>query len=242
MPGWKRIVTILLVVLGPGGIIYFLAKNLENKFVELPYLGGYTYRYDSQNAVVDSVRFSLPDFELTRFDGTVINRDSIRDKFLVITTLQPMCPQLDECGMSLYLFDQIFFKKLIKNKDNYHNVVVLSVMTDKSGREVQAGPSQKLREEMAAYDTDHWWMTYGDPTPLFSFPYYGDRFMNHASDGRSGEIGPYAFVNSLVLVDREGHIRGVSGAKKDSDIRNLFDLLKILKKEEFDQNWEATHS
>ena len=49
------------------------------------------------------------------------------------------------------------------------------------------------------------------------------------------EIGQKAFVNSLLLVDQNKHIRGFTGAKRDSDIRNFFDLLKILKKVEFDE-------
>lgn len=44
-----------------------------------------------------------------------------------------------------------------------------------------------------------------------------------------------------MLIDQDGHIRGVTGAKKDSDIRNFFDLLKLLKKEDFDERWEAEH-
>ena len=47
-----------------------------------------------------------------------------------------------------------------------------------------------------------------------------------------GEIGDYAFPNSLVLIDKEGHIRGVTGAKRDSDLRNFLDLIRLLKREE----------
>jgi hypothetical protein len=37
-----------------------------------------------------------------------------------------------------------------------------------------------------------------------------------------------------VLIDDKGFIRGVTGAKTDTHIRNFFDMLKLLKKEEFD--------
>jgi hypothetical protein len=92
-----------------------------------------------------------------------------------------------------------------------------------------------LKDEVAAYDPSIWWMTYGDPTPLFSFDYYGKNFMQHKAEIQAGEIGDYAFTNSLVILDQEGHVRGVSGAKRDSDIRNFFDMLKLLKKEDFDK-------
>ena len=99
----------------------------------------------------------------------------------------------------------------------------------------------KRIEEMSAYDNSLWWPVYGDPTPLFNWEYYNKPFNEHLASSESGEVGKYAFANSLVLIDKKGCIRGVSGAKKDSDIRNFFDLLKILKKEEFDQNWEENH-
>ncbi|MBD3636907.1 MAG: hypothetical protein HUJ25_06140 [Crocinitomicaceae bacterium] len=241
MPGWKRVLTILVIVLGPGLVIWYLATHLKNKFVELPYLGEWHYTYDADSTKIDSTAFVLPDFSLTRFDGAPITRDSIKDKFIVLSTLQPGCPEMEECGMSFYHFNEIFFEKLLKNRDNYSNVRVLSVLTDKNGNPIAEGPSKKLVEEMAAYDTQFWWMTYGDPTPLFSWEYYGKNFMKHKSTPEVGEIGTRAFTNSLVLIDRDGHIRGVTGAKRDSDIRNFFDLLKILKKEEFDENWAKEH-
>lgn len=241
MPGWKRVLTVLVIVLGPGAVIYFLATHLKNKFVELPYLGEWTYEYGADSSIVDSTAFVLPDFSLTKFDGTPITRDSIEDKFIVLTTIQPMCPELDECGMSMYLFNEIFFEKLRKNQSNYGNVKVLSIYTDENGQPIPEGPSEKIREEMAEYDDNIWWCASGDPTPLFSWEYYGKNFMEHEADEKSGEIGEFAFTNALVLIDREGHVRGVTGAKRDSDIRNFFDLLKILKKAEFDENWEKEH-
>lgn len=235
MPGLKRVLTILVIVLGPGIVIYILATNLKNKFVELPYLGEWTYTYDDNGKAIDSTAFVLPDFTLTKFDGTEINRDSIRDKFIVLSTIQPMCPQLDSCGLSLYLFEEIFFSKLVKNQSNYSDVKVLSVLTTVQGDSISVGPSDKLKEEVKGYDPDIWWMTYGDPAPLFSWEYYGKNFMDQPASEDAGEIGERAFVNSLVLIDKEGHVRGVSGGKRDSDIRNFFDLLKVLKKEDFDR-------
>ncbi|MCB9224417.1 MAG: hypothetical protein H6582_09595 [Crocinitomicaceae bacterium] len=234
MPGFKRVLTILLIVLGPGIVIYILATNLRNKFVDLPYLGEWTYTYDENGKATDSSAFIVPEFELTKFDGTVINRDSIRDKFIVLTTMQPMCPEMDSCGMSMYLFNEIFFAKLVKNQSNYSDVKVLSILTTVDGDSISTGPTEKLKEEVAGYDPGIWWMTYGDPTPLFSWDYYGKNFMDQPASAESGEIGKKAFVSSLVLIDKVGHIRGVSGAKRDSDIRNFFDLIKILKKVDFD--------
>jgi hypothetical protein len=236
MPGFKRVLTILVIVLGPGLVIWFLATNLRNRFVDLPYLGEWSYTYDDNGNTLDSTAFSIPDFTLTKFDGTEINRDSLRDKFIVLTTIQPMCPELDSCGMAMYLFDELFFSKLVKNQKNYDDVKVLSVLTSTEGEAIESGPSQKLLEEVDNYDSNIWWMAYGDPSPLFSWDYYGTNFMDHKSTSEDSEIGSKAFVNSLVLIDKNGHIRGVTGAKRDSDIRNFFDLIKILKKVEFDKN------
>ena len=79
-------------------------------------------------------------------------------------------------------------------------------------------------------------------TPITIPGYYNNEVWNllifQAATNENFEIGSYAFVNSLLLVDQGKHIRGFTGAKRDSDIRNFFDLLKILKKIEFDENRE----
>jgi hypothetical protein len=241
MPGLKRVLTILLIVFGPVCILYFLAKNLRNKFIVLPYIGQYDYTYDDNGNPTDSIPYRIPDFELTKFDGTPITRDSIKGKIIVLSTIQPKCPDIDECGMSFYIFNELFFKVLSKNQDNYGDVKILTILTDINGKAIIEGPNEELTEQIEEYDPAIWWMTYGDPTPLFSWEYYGMNFMEHTSEKKNGEIGKYAFPNSLVIIDQKGNIRGVSGAKKDSDIRNFFDMLKLLKKADFDKDWEERH-
>lgn len=231
---WKRIIVILIIFFGPGSIIFFISRTFDNKFIRLPYLGyEYTYNADSTQ-VVDSVAYQVPYFSLKTFDGAPITRDSIKGKFIVLTTIQNTCPNLDSCGLNIYHFNEIFYRKLLKNEDNYSNVRVISILTDFDGNPI-AQPSERLLEEMAIYDTKMWWLTTGEVLPFYNFNYYGDKFINHPAVNEEGEIGNKAFINSLVLIDDKGHIRGLTGARKDSDIRNYFDLVKVLKKEEFDR-------
>jgi hypothetical protein len=233
MPSTKRILLVLLVVLGPGAIIYFISKTVSNHFIELPYLG-YSYTLDAQGNKIDSVAYSVPDFQLNKFDGTPINRETIRGKFIVLTTIQNDCPDLDSCGLNVFHFNEIFFHKLEKNQDNYGNVRVLSILTDVNGNPTTE-ISSRLKDEMAEYTKSGiWWMATGDVTPFYNFNYYGKKFIDHAAAPEENEIGKKAFTNSLVLIDDKGFIRGVTGAKTDTHIRNFFDMLKLLKKEEFD--------
>lgn len=236
MAGLGRVVTILLIFLGPGLVILFIAKSCDNHFIELPYLG-WEYDYDSSGKKIDSTAYNIPEFTLTKFDGTIINRDSIQGKFIILSTLQNTCPKLDECGMGVYLFNELLFQKIVENQQmkRYGNVKVISILTDINGNP-DSTISESLKGEMAEFDSNIWWMATGDPTPLFSFDYYGKNFMDHAASNKDGEVGTKAFVNSLVLIDDKGFIRGVSGAKRDTDIRNFFDMLKLLKKEEFKAN------
>ncbi|NOQ75119.1 MAG: hypothetical protein GQ574_24105 [Crocinitomix sp.] len=234
----KRILLVMLIMLGPGSIIYFISKTVNNHFIKLPYLG-YEFDLDSNGNKLDSTAYTVPEFNLTTFDGRAITKKDIDGKFIVLTTLQNACPDMSQCGMSVYHFNEIFFKKLIKNQDNYGNVRVLSILTDVDGNPISE-PSQKLKEEMYQYDTTGvWWMATGDVTPFYNFNYYGDKFINHVASNKDGELGLKAYTNSIVLIDDKGFIRGVSGAKTDSHIRNFFDMLKLLKKEEFDRNRAA---
>ncbi|MDA7804080.1 hypothetical protein N8987_05840 [Crocinitomix sp.] len=234
MANLKRLFLVLLVVLGPGAVIYFISKSVSNHFIKLPYLG-YDFTLDSNGNKIDSTVYEVPEFRLTKFDGTPITRDSIDDKFIVLTTIQNGCPNIGECGFSRFHFDEIFFHKLVKNQKNYGNVRVLSILTDINGQPINI-PSQKLLDEMYRFDTTGiWWMATGDVTPFYNFNYYGDKFINQPATAKAGEIGTKAYTNSLVLIDKKGNIRAVTGAKTDSDIRNFFDMLKLLKKEEFDK-------
>lgn len=233
----KRLLLVLLIFLGPGLIIYFISRTVSNHFIKLPYLG-YEYSLDSNGKKTDSTAYQIPEFRLTKFDGTPITRDSIKDKFIVLSTIQNGCPTISECGFSLFHFNEIFFHKLVKNQKNYGNVRVISILTDVNGNPIDS-ISEKLKEEMYEYDTTGiWWMATGDITPFYNFNYYGDKFINYPASDKAldGEIGTKAFTNSLVLIDDKGYIRGVSGAKTDSHIRNFFDMLKLLKKVEFDEN------
>lgn len=234
MDRFKRLGVILLIFLGPGSVIYFISKTFSNHFIKLPYIGT-QYTYNELGEKKDSTLFEIPNFELTKFDGSLINKDSLLGKFTILTTIQNECPGMDECGLGIYLFNEILYHKMLKNADNYHNVRVLSILTDGNGFPVDQ-PTKKLTDYMSGYDQSMWWLATGDPLPLYSFDYYGDIFSNHLASNDLGEIGTQAFTSSLVLIDDKGHIRGVSGAKSDTDIRNFFDMLKLLKKEEFDAN------
>ncbi len=231
MPGIKRVIAILLIFLGPGAIIWWMAHTIENHFIDLPYLG-WEYKYDENGRKIDSTAYKIPPFHLTSFDGTPITRDSIDNKFIILTTIQNDCEELENCALGLYHFNEIIYSKMIDHPDSYKNVRVLSILTDKDGNP-DSIPSPLLIEMMSEYDQRFWWLAVGDPSPFVSFPYYGDIFKNHPSTPAEGEIGSKAFVNAMILIDKKGFIRGVAGAKKDADMRNFFDLLKLLKKEEF---------
>ena len=165
MPGLKRLGLMILILFGPGSLIYFLAKTVKNKFVELPYIGKHDYVYDDNGNVTDTIEYTLPDFKLTTVDGKVITKNSIKDKFVVITTLQNSCP--DSCGVYLFHFEEIFYSKLFKNRDNYNNVVILSVLTDHDGNPVEKADDIFLKKmnEIENFDPSLWWVTTGDPKP-----------------------------------------------------------------------------
>jgi len=237
MSGLKRLGLMILVLLGPASLIYLFAKTLNNKFIELPYLGQYTIELDEEGNN-DTIQYVIPDFEFKTSDGKVVNSSSTKDQFLVFTTIQNTCP--DTCGLFMYHIHELFYDKLKKNRDKYDkydNVKIYSILTDVNGKSLSQ-PSVKLKEALVRFEADTaiWEVLIGDPSQIFSFDYQGQDFMTLPAIHTNFEIGRYAFVNSLVLVDRDKHIRGFTGAKRDSDIRNFFDLLKILKKVEFDEN------
>ncbi len=234
MPGLKRLGLLILVLFGPGLLIYFFAKNLSNKFIELPYIGDYTVVVNN-DGTSDTLQYQIPFFEFKNEFGQVVNSRTTNQQFLVFSTIQNSCP--DTCGVYIYHFNELFYDKVQKNKDNYNNVKLYSILTDENGNAIER-PSKKLLEALSTLnrDTSVWQILIGDPKQIFDFNYNGSNFSELPATASNFEIGKSAFVNSLLLVDRDKHIRGFTGAKRDSDIRNFFDLLKILKKVQFDEN------
>lgn len=235
MPGLKRLGLMILVLFGPGSLIYFLAKNVENKFVDLPYLGDHVYEYQANGNVSDSTLYTIPNFNLTTLEGKHISRNTFKDKFIVLTTIQNSCP--DNCGMYFLHFDEIFYSKLSKNTDSYDDVVILTILTDHDGNPVDS-ISDKLIEEVKqikGYDPNLWIIATGDPKPLFDFKVANQHFYDLPSTPDNHEVGTKAFINSMVLIDKKGHVRGFTGARSYSDVSNYFDILKVLKKVDFDE-------
>ncbi|HIP37770.1 MAG TPA: hypothetical protein EYG85_13045 [Crocinitomix sp.] len=242
MPRLKRISLMVLVLFGPGFLIWFMAKTVRNEFKKLPYIGEHTYIKNDKGEIVDTVYYTVPKFELERLDGKKITNQSINNQFVVLSTIQNTCP--DTCGIFLFHFVELFYKKLVKNQDNYSNVKIISILTDLDGNPVY-NTTPKFLDELAeiknevknidGYSDDIWWIVKGDPKPLFNFKFKNTYFYDNPSTPDNYEVGSKAFINSLVLIDRKGHVRGFTGSRRDSDIRNFFDLLKILKKVEFDE-------
>ncbi|MFK8039133.1 MAG: hypothetical protein AB8B74_12635 [Crocinitomicaceae bacterium] len=234
MPGLKRLGLMILVLFGPGLLIYFFAKTLNNKFIELPYLG-HQEMVKRTDGEFDTIPYKIPAFSFKTTTGQIVDEQTTVNQFLIFSTVQNGCP--DTCGLYFYHFNELFYEKVKKNKDNYNNVKFYSILTDENGNSI-SNPSSKLKEALSVIgqDTSIWQVLIGDPRQIFSFDYNGSNFMKLPATESNYEIGRYAFVNSLLLVDRKKHIRGFTGAKRDSDIRNFFDLLKILKKVEFDEN------
>ncbi|MFD1553779.1 hypothetical protein DNU06_09680 [Putridiphycobacter roseus] len=234
MPGLKRLGLLILVLFGPGLLIYFFAKNLTNKFIKLPYIGAPTITANT-DGTSDTIPYQIPFFEFKNEFGQTINSRTTQNQFLVFSTIQNACP--DTCGIYLFHFNELFYDKIQKNKDNYNNVKLYSILTDVNGNAIEH-PSKRLLETLANLnrDTSVWQILIGDPKQIFDFNYNGSNFSELPATASNFEIGEKAFVNALLLVDRTKHIRGFTGAKRDSDIRNFFDLLKILKKVQFDEN------
>ncbi|MFK8044999.1 MAG: hypothetical protein AB8B72_05865 [Crocinitomicaceae bacterium] len=233
MPGLKRLGLMILVFFGPGLIIYFFAKNINNKFIQLPFIGEYTV-VENPSGENDTIQYRIPYFQFKTVSGEIVNSNTTANEFLIFTTIQNSCP--DTCGVYLYHFNELFYDKVKKNKDNYNNVKFYSILTDENGNSINK-PSSKLLEALSVLkqDTSVWQIVIGNPAQVYDFNYNGSDFLKLPATSSNFEIGKKAFVNSLLLVDREKHIRGFTGAKRDSDIRNFFDLLKILKKVEFDE-------
>ncbi len=190
------------------GILHFFGKNSYT--LKPPF---YPNGLDGQSS-----QHYLPPFSFTSQSGAVYNSDSSKGKIIIadfiFTTCQTICPVMTG---QMTRVQEAF-------KDD-PNVVILSHSIDPEGDSLPV-----LREYAKRYGVidSKWKLLTGKPDDIFSMAHKG-----YAISAGEDNTDPQGFVHSdkMVLVDKEGRVRGYYSGIDPLKVDTLILETKILLQE-----------
>lgn len=215
--GRVKVVLAFLLLFCPAFLLILIStRSCEHKFEKLPDYGK-----------IEAYSF---------IDATGKKRSSteFRNDIVLITTLQATCP--NDCSISLSnLKLQIF--QLINGRKG---MKIISFVTDAEGNPVDdlTATQQMLQDEVLNYDPKYWILAKGDAKKIYDI-----RKGNHSllEDLKKEGIDGGDYTSLLLLIDRSNHLRMIRQGNSEGQIRQMKQLMALLKKEYDLKEYEETH-
>ena len=168
-------------------------------------------------AVQDTVYHTIADFSFTNQEGETVNNATVDGKVYVadffFTTCPTICPIMKKEMLRVYekFGDNPDFKILSHTIDPNHDTVA-----------VLKGYAQKLGIE----DASTWSFLTGEAEKIYEL---GQTSYITTAQADQNEAGGFLHSGAFLLIDQEGHIRGVyDGTKTDQVDKLMQDIPKIL--------------
>ncbi|HHH53611.1 MAG TPA: SCO family protein [Bacteroidetes bacterium] len=190
------------------GLLFFLScKKAPSK---LPYLGIHTVKNN------DTVYYKLPQYAFTRQDSTLFGSNDLKGKpyvaYFFFTSCPSVCPRMTQSAKRIQT-------SLSKYNDKY-NIVSFSIDPDRDSL-------SKLRSFAKKYNADlsNWHFLRGKEEKIDSIGLKGF-YLGISKD--KNEPGGYLHSEKMILVDKEGHLRGYYSGTDAGEVKNLIHDLKSL--------------
>ena len=212
----KKTITLIAVLLFPS-ILYIILATGKNNFIHLQFFGP----KEIKTTIVqgkeqkDTVYFTIPPFKFINQKGDTITEKDYEGKIYVtdffFTSCQSICPKMSE---QLLKVQQKFM-------DN-DSVLILSHTVNPENDSVAALAA--YAKKVHAIDKK-WNFVTGDKHTIYDIARNG-----YFVTAMKGDGGPDDFIHSetLILVDKEKHIRGIYDGTNAKDVDRLIDEIKVL--------------
>lgn len=210
----KKAVILVSILLLPS-LFYLFLHTGENNFKRPAFFGP---RELSANG--DTLYHSIPDFSLRNQNGESFNRSDLNGKIVVADFFFATCPTI--CPkMATHMLE---VQKHFYDRDDFL-LVSHTVNPEHDTVEVLKEYAKKVHA-----DESIWHFLTGKKEDIYDLAFKG-YFVNALPD----EIAPGGFLHSqmLILLDKQGRIRGYFDGTSTSEVNDLFDAIEILYKEEF---------
>lgn len=183
----------------------------ENKIIPLPFLG--QHDFDGH----DTLYHTVPEYSLLAHDSSVFTNERVSNKIHVVNFFFTSCPSI--CPA---MIEQM--RRLQEKTSDIEEIQFLSHTVD---------PKRDTIPKLQAYiaernlDTHNWFFLYGDKEYVYELGMEG--YILNAMEDEKAE-GGFLHSEHFVLVDREGHIRGLYVGTETEQVDQLEkDIRKLLK-------------
>ena len=211
----KRLVILAILIIPFVGIL--LLRSGKHNVSTVPYFGP---REEVQNVdgTVDTIYHTVPAFSFDGHTGnTITNKDfegSIYVADFIFTTCQSICPKMSTELMR------------VQNKYKENNEVKFLTHTVNPEHD----SVEVLREYAKQYGAmdNKWFFVTGKKEELYNIALKG-YFLMAGEDGT--EDHPFIHSQNLILVDEEGHLRGIYDGTDVFQVNDLIQDIKALRYE-----------
>ena len=217
-PKYKKVLFLVAILLLPS-VFYLMLYTGEHNYTRLPYLGNHEV-VKQVDGSYDTVYHQIPYFEFTNQDGKKVTRDDLLGNIYVADFFFVTCPTI--CPKMATNMGYIQ-KKFQERKDL--KFISITVNPEHDTVEVLKEYAEKVHA-----NTESWSFLTGEKDKIYDIAFNGF-FVNVMRDS----IAPGGFLHSqmLILVDKEGHVRGYFDGTVYSEMKkDLTDAIDILYREE----------
>ena len=187
----------------------------------LPYIGFHDYGEVERDGkiVYDTIHHIVPEFFLTAQDSSLFTNEQVEGKIHVVNFFFTSCPSICPAMIAQ-------MKRLQGNTADIEELTFLSHTIDPR-RDTLARLNWYI--ESKEIDTHNWYFLYGEQEYVHDLGTKG--YMINAMEDEAAD-GGFLHSEHFVLVDREGHIRGLYvGTDNDEVDRLEQDIRKLIAKE-----------
>jgi len=185
----------------------------KDTIVPLPYLG--QHEFDGN----DTIYHVIPPYTLLAQDSSEFSNDRVEGKIHVVNFFFTSCPSICPAMIGQ-------MKRLQEMTSDIEEITFLSHTVD---------PKRDTIPKLQAYiaernlDTHNWFFLYGEKQYIYDLGMEG--YILNAMEDEKAE-GGFLHSEHFVLVDREGHIRGMYVGTENAQVDQLEkDIRKLLKEE-----------
>ena len=196
----------------------FCALTACNSPSSLPILGERYAQVRTQNGkqVVDTVYFSVPDFEFTNQDSAKVTNRTFENKIYVADFFFTACPTI--CP--------VIKKNLLRVQAAYKADYRLGILSHSVDTRHDSIPVLKKYSQKLHADIKQWHFVTGDKLKIYDIAANG-----YYSVARPDSTAPGGYLHSgyLILVDKKRHIRGLyDGTNTEETDKLIGDIATLL--------------
>lgn len=214
----KKGIYLFAILLLPS-LMYLLLYSGEHKFQRLPFIGP-RKAIETAEGKFDTLYHKIPYFEFVNQDGKKVTRDDLLGHIYITDFFFVTCPTI--CPKMTTNMGYI--------QDNFKDRIDLRFLSITVNPEHDSIPVLADYAKKVHANTDNWDFVTGSKDEIYDVAFNGF-FVSTMKDS----IAPGGFLHSsmLILVDKNGHIRGYFDGTIHKEIKEkLTDAIDILYKED----------